>query len=173
MPLVALGAFNNRISVPALEAGEPTPHVRRRFATAVAVELSLMVAVVGVTAALVAEPPAKAAVAGGLVSREGKVGPYDYSLTVDPARAGSNEVHLYLLDSTGQPATVDEITVSARLPAANIGPLRMETTTAGPGHAVVTAAELPLAGTWRLELSVRHGEFDSWSTSIDITIGKE
>jgi hypothetical protein len=49
----------------------------------------------------------------------------------------------------------------------------METTTAGPGHAVVTAAELPLAGTWRLELSVRHGEFDSWSTSIDITIGKE
>jgi copper transport protein len=172
-PLVALGAFNNRVSVPVLRSGGTTRPARRRFVRAVAAELVLMVAVVGVTAALVAEPPAKAAVVAGPASRDGRVGPFDYSLVVDPARAGSNEIHVYVLDTSGAPARVDEITVSATLPAASIGPLRMEMTAAGPGHAVATAAELPLAGDWRLELSVRRGEFDSWSTYVDIPIGKE
>jgi hypothetical protein len=37
----------------------------------------------------------------------------------------------------------------------------------------VTAAELPLAGEWRLRLDVREGEFDEWSTSVQIPIRKD
>ena len=174
VPLLALGAYNNRVSVPRLRANGPDRPARRRFARVVAVELALLVVVLGVTAVLVAEPPAKAqlAVAGGIVSRDGKIGPYRFTLTFDPARTGSNEIHVYLLDSTGSLAPVDEIAVSVTLPAVDVGPLRFEATPAGPGHGIVTAAELPLPGDWNLQLDVRKGEFDQWSTTIAIPIRK-
>ena len=138
----------------------------------VAVELALMAVIVGVTAALVAEPPAKAQVASGPVSRDGRVGPYDFTITVDPARTGMNEIHLYLLDSTGQPASVDEITLSATLPAADVGPLELKANPAGPGH-VLARAQLPLAGDWQLQVAVRKGEFDQWSATTDLPIRKD
>jgi copper transport protein len=173
VPLLLLGVFNNRRSVPRLRAGAIGQAGRRAFVRSVATELALMVAVVGVTAALVAEPPAKAAaVASAVVTRDGKVGPYDYSLTVDPAHAGSNQVHIYVLALNGQPAAVDEITVAARLPSADVGPLDLRLTPAGPGH-VTGVSELPLPGTWSFRLGVRRGEFDEWSTVIDIPIRKD
>lgn len=173
VPLLALGAFNNRVSVARLRTGDIGPGGRRTFVRAVATELVLMVVVLGVTAALVAEPPAKAAaVASGVVSRDGKVGPYDYSLIVDPAHAGSNDVHIYILASNGQPAEVDEITVAARLPSADVGPLDLRLTPAGPGH-VTGVSELPLPGAWSFRLGVRKGEFSEWSTVLDIPIRKD
>ena len=168
--LVALGAVHRRVSLPRLRresAGAVRPFLR-----VVAVELALMAVVVGVTAALVAEPPPRPA--AGSVSVTSAVGPFELTFTVDPARVGSNEIHLYVLDpKTGQPAAVDEIRVDASLPAAGIGPLSFPTTPAGPGHALVAAAELPLAGAWRFHLAVRQGEFDEWMASIDIPIRKE
>jgi copper transport protein len=173
VPLLGLGAVNNRVTVPRLRAHELGAGTRRLFVRAVVAELVLMVVVVGVTTALVAEPPAKAQAASTVVSRDGRVGPFEYTLVVDPARTGTNEIHVYLLDSTGALARVDEISLSASLPVVDIGPLHFKTTPAGPGHAIVTAAELALAGTWRIELDVRRGEFDQWSTTILVPIRKD
>lgn len=174
VPLLALGWFNNRVSVPRLRAGVSTVPERRAFARAVGAELALMLVIVGVTTALVAEPPAKAAAAAssGPVSREGEVGPYEYTLTVDPAQVGSNAVHVYLLDSTGQLAKVDEMTLEGTLPEVDVGPLSFDLRPAGPGHAT-GAAELPLPGDWQLDLHVRKGEFDEWSAVMDIPIRKD
>jgi copper transport protein len=173
LPLLALGAFNNRVSVPALRAATAGPALRRRFTRAVGVELAVMVAVVGVTAVLVAEPPADARAAGGSITREGEVGPLLYTLTVDPARVGRNEVHAYLLEPSGQPADVDEIALSATLAEPDVGPVPLEATPAGPGHVVVTAADLPLPGDWTVQLDVRRGEFDEWTATTDIPIRKD
>lgn len=174
LALVALGAFNNRVSVPLLRSGAADPPARRRFAQAVSAELALMLVVVGVTAALVAEPPAKAqaALAAGPVSREGGIGPYAYSVTVDPARVGSNVLHVYLLGPSGRPAVVDEIALSATLPEVDLGPLDLDLSPAGPGHAT-GAGELPLPGDWLLQLDVRKGEFDEWSADINLPIRKD
>lgn len=174
VPLLALGAFNNRVSVPRLRSAAAGPPARRGFARAISLELALMLVVVGVTTALVAEPPpkAQAAAAAGPVSRDGRIGPYDFTLTVDPARAGLNAVHVYVLDSTGQLARVDEISVSATLPDVDIGPLELDLAPAGPGHAT-GVTELPLPGTWAFGLDVRKGDFDSWSAVIDIPIRKD
>jgi copper transport protein len=60
LPILALGAFNNRVSVPRLRTGVASEVERRRFLTSVTVELALVVVIVGVTAALVAEPPPRA-----------------------------------------------------------------------------------------------------------------
>jgi copper transport protein len=176
LPVLALGWFNNRASVPRLRAGIASVVERRRFLRSTVAELALVVVIVGVTAVLVAEPPAKAQLAAqtGPVSREAILGPFHLELVVDPATTGANEVHLYLLDhSTGQPAKVDEVRVGASLPAAGVGPIRLRAVPAGPGHAVVPAATFPLVGDWRLRVDVRKGDFDEWSTRVTIPIRKD
>jgi copper transport protein len=175
VPLVTLGVFQNRVSVPRLRSRTGDRVARHRFALVVVAELALMTGVIAVTTFLVAEPPAKSrlAAAAGPVSRDGQIGPYGFTVTVDPARVGTSQIHLYLLDSTGQLADVDEVALAATLPSVAVGPLVFQTTKAGPGHRVVPAAELPLPGVWQLQLDVREGEFSSWSASVDIPIRKD
>jgi copper transport protein len=176
LPVLALGAFNNRFSVPRLRAGIASALERRRFLLSTASELALVVCIVGITAVLVAEPPAKAQAAAqsGPVSRDAIVGPFHLELTVDPARTGPNAIHLYMLDhTTGQPAVVDEVRVAASLPTAGIGPLRLKAVPAGPGHASVPAATFAIGGDWRLRVDVRKGEFDQWSAILTIPIRKD
>jgi copper transport protein len=142
----------------------------------VAVELALAVVIVGITAALVAEPPARAQLVGetGPVSRHVFVHPYQVDVVVDPGRTGSNELRVHVLNHlTGQPAKVAEIRVDASLPAAGIGPLRLQTVPAGPGHAVVPRATFPLAGRWTLRLAIRRGEFDQSSSQVIVPIRKD
>ena len=112
--------------------------------------------------------------ASGVVSRDGEIGPYRFTLTVDPARTGSNEIHVYLLDSTGALAPVDEIAcLPPRFPrstSARSGSRRRR-----PGQATESSpppsCRSPATG--ELQLDVRKGEFDQWSTTIDIPIRKD
>ena len=94
------------------------------------------------------------------------------NFVVDPAKAGPNKVHLYLLQQNGQPARVDEAKVSARLPSKGIGPLDLKATNAGPGHYVVLGATFPIAGTWQLLVETRRGDFDSYETTLSVPIRK-
>ena len=91
LPLLLLGAFNNRVSVPQVGAGIASGLERRRFLASTAIELSLAVVIVGVSAGLVAEPPAKATLAAyaGPVSRDAFVHPYEVNVVVDPARVSA------------------------------------------------------------------------------------
>jgi copper transport protein len=176
LPLLLLGAFNNRVSVPRFRAGNASGLERRRFLASTAIELSLAVVIVGVTAALVAEPPAKAQLAAqaGPISRDAFVHPYEVTVVVDPAQTGPNKIHVYVLNHlTGQPATVAEIRVSTWLPAAGIGPLRLKAVPAGAGHVVVPRATFPLVGAWILRLDIRRGAFDQVSTQVTVPIRKD
>jgi copper transport protein len=173
LPLLALGAYNNRFAVPRLRAGIASTVEQRRFLRFIGLELALVVAIVGVTAVLVQQPPAKSAVARtGPFATETVVGPYGLNLVVDPARAGSNAIHLYLLDKGGQPASADEVRLGASLPSAGIGPLRVRSVVAGPGHFVAPAVQLPIGGTWQLQVQIRKGDFDEWLKTVSVPIGK-
>ena len=172
VPLLGLGAYNRLVAVPGFRDERDEPALRRRFSSVVGVELALMVVVVALTAVLVAEPPPKAD-AAVVVTREGEIGPYLYTLTVDPGRVGRNEIHAYVLEPTGQPASVDEVAISATLAEPEVGPLELEMRPAGPGHVVATGSELPLPGVWSFRIDVRKGEFDTWDATTDILIRKE
>ena len=132
-----------------------------------------MVVVVGLTASLVVQPPANAQVAdaGPFVSSQ-RLGPYDLELVVDPATTGKNQIHLTLLDRSGRLARVSEASVSAAYPAAELGPLELKVVPGGPGHYIVPSARLPFAGDWRIDVTVRRGEFDQWSTTAITPIRK-
>lgn len=174
VPLLGIGAYNNRFAVPRLRAELASRIERRRFLRATGAELAVVCAIVGVTAVLVHEPPARNAVAPtGPYATESQVGPFDLNLIVDPARQGSNQVHLYLLDRSGQPAHVADARLSASLPASGIGPLPLRSSVAGPGHWIVLSAPFAIAGDWRLRVEVRRGRFDEWQQDLTIPIRKD
>lgn len=173
-PLLLLGLFNNRYSVPRLRRGIASAVERRRFARAVGGELLLILGVVALTAVLVAAPPARTTVAPtGPFATTAPIGPLELNLVVDPAVAGSNVMHLYLLDRSGRPATVAEVRVAASLPDRRIGPLHLRVTPGGPGHAIVPSAQLAIAGTWLVRVEARRGEFEQFTQTIPVPIRKE
>jgi copper transport protein len=170
IPLLALGAYNNRYAVPRLRAQIGSAIERRRFLRFAGGELVIMVAIVGVTAGLVNAPPARTEVAmHEPYEQEVRLGPFMSHLTVMPARAGANEIHL---EFEGE--LPDELQVSASLPARGIGPLRYEAKRGmEAGALVVEAASLSLAGDWQLRIEARRGEFDLFTETISVPIEEE
>ncbi len=174
LPLLALGAYNNRYAVPRLRAGRASKAEQRRFLRVAGSELALMAAIIAVTAVLVTEPPARAEVAPqGPYATTAQIGDLELNLVVDPAVAGSNQIHLYLTTPTGQPTDVAEATVAATLASRRIGPLLFPTHRAGPGHFIAHGAQLTLAGDWQLRVDTRRGEFDAASATVSVPIRKE
>ena len=174
LPLLLLGAYNNRYAVPRLRLGSASVVEQRRFLRTCGLEVALMVAIVAVTAVLVSEPPAKASVIrSGPYATESQLGPLDLNLVVDPAVAGRNAIHMYLLNGIGQPTNVAEATVSASLPSAQIGPLRFPARRLAPGHYAVYGANLALPGDWRLRIDIRRGQFQAYDTTLSIPVREE
>jgi copper transport protein len=171
LPLLAIGAYNRNL-VRRLRLQTASSAARRTFKRAVTAELTIFVAVLAVTAVLVSEAPAKSQILRtGPYAATTSIGPYELNLIVDPAKAGPNSVHLYVLSRVGQPVNVAEANVSATLPERGIGPLRFPTHLAGPGHYIVSGASIGIAGKWRFEFTVRRGAFDEWTASLPVPIG--
>ena len=113
-------------------------------------------------------PPSRA----GPYSGSADLGPARAELTVDPARTGPNEAHLYLFDrASGRQWDVPkEVHVDAELPGRDIAPIELHARKAGPGHYVIEGAALAPAGDWRLEVAARVTEFDEYRTTFEVPI---
>jgi copper transport protein len=173
--LIAVGAINRRRVIPklrALVASAAAPgaagHLLRRTLRA---EVALVLVVLGVTAALVSYPPPDS-LAGGPFGGSATLGPLRLEATMDPARVGPNELHLYLLRaSDGTPfAGTKELTVTLALPAKGIGPVPAKARAAGPGHYVVDTVQLVPGGDWRLHVTSRVSEFDQYDTTLKVPV---
>ena len=159
------------LRVPPLRAGTTSLVQRRRFLRTIWAELAIVVAIVAVTAVLVEEPPARAVTQpAGPSSQLAELGDLELNLVVDPAVAGANAIHLYLLTSSGRPASVAESKVAASLASAGIGPLRYEARRLTPGHYTVSGADLSLPGDWQVRVDARRGEFEALSTTVTVPI---
>jgi copper transport protein len=173
--LIAFGRQHRARLLPALRGrldrgsapGEPGAATRRTLRG----ELALMLGVLAVTAALVGYTPPVDAKEGPF-SASRAIGPAELELTVEPAEAGPNTVHLYLFDRrTGAPSiATKELTATAALAEEHIGPLRLKPTPAGPGHYVFNAAVLSPAGKWQIAIVDRTSEFEEHSISVEVPI---
>ncbi len=173
--LIAVGAVNRQRVIPKLRAlvtAAAAPgaagHLLRRTLRA---EVALVVVVLGVTAALVSYPPPDS-LAGGPFGGSATLGPLRLEATVDPARVGPNELHLYLLKSSdGTPFEgTKELTVTLALPAKSIGPIDARAREAGPGHYVVDTLQLVPGGDWRLHVTSRISDFDQYETTLKVPV---
>ena len=170
LPLLALGAYNNRFAVPRLREQVASVVERRRFLRLAGVELAIVLVVVGVTAGLVNAPPARTEIEmHGEMMEELRLGPMRATLEMDPGTVGRNEIHLEF--SKGRP---DEVKVSAVLEERDIGPLQFRVKRGmEPGAYVVRDANLAPAGEWELRVEVRRGEFDLYTETVMMMIDKE
>jgi copper transport protein len=173
--LLALGALNRRRTLPRLaraaqEGASPGAAgvLLRRTLRA---EVALGAAALAVTGALAGYPPATA-VSAGPYSSSADLGTARAELTVEPARAGANEIHVsFFIRSDGrQYDAPKEVRFEASLPDRGIEPIELEATKAGPGHYVVGAAALAPPGDWRLELVARISDFDELRTTYTVPI---
>jgi copper transport protein len=174
MVLIGIGAYNRRNSVPRLNriaaGGEPPGRAGVLLRRALRAEVALLVVVLGVTAALASYAPPITAQSGP-VSVESTFGPIQLEMSVEPARVGANQIHIYLFDSrSGAPfAKVKQLQASASLPEKNIA-LPLEPQLAGPGHYTIPDALLNASGTWRIAITVRVSAFDEYAKTIEVPI---
>jgi copper transport protein len=143
---------------------------RSRLRRSVLAELAVAVAVLGVTAVLVNAVPAGQAVAQPFTYSVSTLG-VQVNTIVSPAVAGStNEIHVYVLSSSGTPRAVPELDVSLSLPSESIGPLTVPLTLAGPGHYYANAVDIPVAGSWVLHLTVRTDAIDEQEVTTTLQV---
>ncbi len=174
VPLLALGAYNNRYAVPRLRRQIASVLEQRRFLQTAAAELTVMVAVVAVTAVLVNAPPARTElVMHGPVEEVVELGDLEVHLSVEPGMPGANEIHL-TFEGQGGGAELEEVNLFASLPEERIGPLRFAAAQAGHGGEwVAQGASFPIAGDWQLRIEARRGEFELLTETVPIEIREE
>lgn len=162
--LIGLGVVNRTRIIPGLvsrlDRSESPGNPGNRLRRSLRIEVILVVAVLGVSAALVSYPPPDS-IQSGPASGDVVIQDKRVEYTVDPARVGSNEVHLYVFDDrTGSPVPVRSMEVSFSLPSEDIAPIDADARRAGPGHFVVPSAMLGVKGEWRADVAIRLSEFD-------------
>lgn len=162
---VATGAAAARSRAAVAEVGP--------FRRSVLLELAVGAAVLALSAVLVGTPPAKAALAQPVdvtlplrtaTGTDGSV-----QISIDPARPGPNALHVYLFDASGQLAQPQELRVTLTEAAQQIGPLPVDLQPAGPGHSIGDA-DVPVAGTWTLTVTVRLDEFTALTTDTTFPV---
>ncbi len=174
LPLLALGAFNNRFSVPALRTAAPAKSTRTRFIKAVAAELGLLVAVLGVTAALVDEAPAKdllkspSSASGSAFTATRSAGPFRALVTVRPATTGTNTVEM-TVTSGSRHLPIGEVDLAAVPPVTGAKPVNLNVVQLSGTRFRAARAPLHQAGRWELELTVRTG-LTEWLARIPVSI---
>ena len=173
--LIGLGALNRQRTLPRLrklaaDGGAPgtTGVILRRTLLG---EVALIVVALGVTGALASYAPAISQYSGPYNATTTIAGK-QLQLTLDPARVGSNELHLYLFDpKTGaQYDGARQVTVTETLPSKGIGPLLQTGAKSGPGHYTVPGVTLAVPGTWKLQVNVLIDKFDQYSQTVQVPV---
>ncbi|KOV49030.1 copper resistance CopC/CopD family protein [Streptomyces sp. H021] len=101
----------------------------------------------------------------------GQNGKGSVRLELDPGRVGANTLHLWADTGDGQPFDLPEIKVAFTLPAKDIGPLPVLPDHASPGHWTASGVQLPLAGEWRIDVTVRTSDIDQTTVQKTVKIG--
>ena len=175
LPILALGAINNRWTRPriqrAAQQDEGSPRPLATLRRLVALEVALGVAVLGVTAFLVNLPPARveAGVEGPFMT-ETKIGDQHLAVGVDPNEVGTNMIHLSLTTEEGLPGQAEEMRVLFRMPSEDIGPIKGMADARGPGTFVVHGHHLSVPGEWTLEIVALIDRFTEERATVEIVV---
>ena len=134
-------------------------------------EIVIIAAILMLTAVLANVTPAKAAVDKGPVSVSAPLGEGTVDVTIDPAKVGRNNIHLYIKDAKGRAdGAYKEAALALELPSKGLGPFERTPVRAGKGHFQLVATELPLAGTWSLTITVKPDRFTEQTATVTFPV---
>ncbi|MFD3325247.1 copper resistance CopC/CopD family protein [Streptomyces sp. NPDC058701] len=101
----------------------------------------------------------------------GPSGKGDVRLELDPGRVGANTLHVWADSPDDQPLDLPEVKVAFTLPAKDVGPLPLVPDRAAPGHWTSSGVQLPLAGEWRIDVTLRTSDIDQTTVQKTVKIG--
>lgn len=153
-------------------------------------EVGVAVALLAVTTVLTSTEPARteeeAARASTAASAPATAGPVEMKLPFDtggengrgtvrmeitPARTGANELHLWVDGSDGKPMDVPEVKVAFTLESKDIGPLPVVPARLTEGHWTADGVQIPMAGNWKVAVTVRTSDIDQTTIDKNMQIG--
>lgn len=178
---LVLAARNRWRLTPAVARSEEVPTAAdgtdpvRRLRSSLRAEIVVLALALVAGAVLAQVPPpevAAGAPAGGQFEQRLAFGDGQVELTVAPGRRGSNEMHVTALGADGRLMDgIDDLTLRLRLPSEGIGPLEPQMQPITTGHAV-SYAEIPLAGTWSIEVVAHPSKFEELTAEFTVPIGE-
>jgi copper transport protein len=92
-------------------------------------------------------------------------------VTLDPARVGGNEMHVYVERPNGKAFDVPEVKVAFTLEAKKIGPLPVTPDRIATGHWSAIGVQIPMAGDWEIAVTVRTSDIDQTTVTKNAKIG--
>ncbi|MFF3886648.1 copper resistance CopC/CopD family protein [Streptomyces sp. NPDC001914] len=151
-------------------------------------EAGVAVVLLAVTTALTATEPGRTAEAArqataSAAQRSGPLSlklPFDtggedgkgtVEVTLDPARVGGNQMHVFVYRPNGKAFDVPEVKVAFTLTAKNIGPLPVTPDRVATGHWAASSVQIPLAGDWKIAVTVRTSDIDQATVNKNAQIG--
>ncbi|MDH6451344.1 MULTISPECIES: copper resistance protein CopC [unclassified Streptomyces] len=93
------------------------------------------------------------------------------TVDVDPARVGGNEMHVYVQRPNGRAFDIPEVKVALTLEAKKIGPLAITPDRISTGHWSASNVQIPMAGDWKVAVTVRTSDIDQTTVSKNAQIG--
>ncbi|AOR33323.1 hypothetical protein BFF78_21600 [Streptomyces fodineus] len=93
------------------------------------------------------------------------------SVALDPARVGGNEMHVYVQRPNGRAFDIPEVKVAFTLEAKKIGPLPVTPDHITTGHWSARGVQIPMAGDWKIAVTVRTSDIDQVTVSKNAQIG--
>ncbi|MGW0561137.1 copper resistance CopC/CopD family protein [Streptomyces sp. NPDC003016] len=90
---------------------------------------------------------------------------------LDPGRSGSNALHVWLERPNGRAMDAPELKVAFTHNAKEIGPLPVVPDRIATGHWSANGVQIPMPGTWELEVTVRTSDIDQVTVKKNVKIG--
>ncbi|MEV2252370.1 copper resistance protein CopC [Streptomyces sp. NPDC050147] len=92
-------------------------------------------------------------------------------LDLDPGRTGSNEMHIFVKRPNGSAFDIPEVKVSFTLKSKDVGPLPVAPDHIATGHWSSSGVQIPMAGNWKVAVTVRTSDIDQVTVNKNAQIG--
>ncbi|GAA2064310.1 copper resistance protein CopC [Streptomyces albiaxialis] len=94
-------------------------------------------------------------------------------LRISPGRSGDNTLDLRTTAPGGEPLDAPEVKVSLTLPAKDVGPLPVKPAPVEgeKGHWKATSVQLPMAGKWKIAITIRTSDIDQTTETKTARVG--
>ncbi|WP_086736553.1 copper resistance CopC/CopD family protein [Streptomyces glaucescens] len=92
-------------------------------------------------------------------------------IDLDPARTGANALHVYVTRPNGRAFDVPEVKVAFTLESQDIGPLPVVPDHITTGHWSANGVQIPMAGEWKIAVTVRTSDIDQVTVDKNTQIG--
>ncbi|WP_406467360.1 copper resistance protein CopC [Streptomyces sp. NBC_01594] len=101
----------------------------------------------------------------------GRNGKGTVRMDIAPGRTGANGLHIWIDGPDGQPMDVPEVKLAFTLASKDIGPLPVVPDRLTEGHWTASGVQIPMAGNWKIAVTVRTSDIDQTIIAKNVKIG--